>query len=88
MEKITFTAPDTGETVEFIVLEETIVSGKSYLLVTEDEGEEAEAYILRKSSDVSEDISEYEFVTNDEELSSIGKIFEELLEDIDFIAHE
>ena len=85
MEKITFTAPDTGETVDFFVLEQTVVSGRSYLLVAEDDSEEAEGYILRKNEDVSDSLSEYEFVTDEEELRSIGKVFAELLGDTDVV---
>lgn len=85
MEKITFTASDTGETLEFFVLEQTVVSGRSYLLAAEDDNEEAEGYILRKNEDVSDLLSEYEFVTDEEELRSIGKVFAELLGDTDVI---
>lgn len=85
MEKIAFTAPDTGETLEFFVLEQTTVSGRDYLLAAEEMSEEAEAYILRKTEDVSESMAGYEFVTDENELQSIGKVFSELMEDTDFI---
>ena len=85
MEKITFTAPETGETLSFYVLEQTVVSGREYILAAESEAEEAEAYILRKTSDVSTEEAGYEFVEDDEELSSIGKVFAELLDDTDIV---
>ena len=83
MEKITFTAPETGETLSFYVLEQTVVSGKEYILAAESEADEAEAYILQKAADVSDEEASYVFVEDDEELASIGKVFAELLEDTD-----
>ena len=85
MEKITFTAPETGETLSFYVLEQTVVSGKEYIRAAESEEEEAEAYILRKISDVSAEEAGYEFVEEEEELESIGKVFAELVEDTDIV---
>ena len=49
MEKIIFTLED-GEKVEFYVLEQTVLGGISYILVTESEEEEAEALILKDMS--------------------------------------
>lgn len=85
MEKIAFTSPETGERLTFFVLEQTVVSGREYLLVTEEESEEAEAYLLKKTSELTEEENGYEFVTDEEELSSIGRVFSELLDDTDFI---
>ena len=45
MEKIKITAED-GEIIELFVIEQTRLEGINYLLVTETEDEEAEAYIL------------------------------------------
>ncbi len=85
MEKITFTAPETGETLSFYVLEQTVVSGKEYILAAESEEDEAEAYILCKTTDVSDEEAGYRFVEDEEELGSIGRVFAELLEDTDII---
>ena len=82
-EKIVFIDED-GNEVEMYVVEETRINNVNYLLVTEDEGdeEEAEAYILK---DISEEDEEavYEMVVEDSEIDYIGKVFSELLEDID-----
>ena len=51
LEKITFN-PEGEEPVEFYVLEQTRIAGISYLLVTETEEEDGDAWILR---DLSED---------------------------------
>ena len=85
MEKIMFTAPDTGERLEFYVLEQTSVSGRDYLLVTEEDAGDAEAYLLRRVSNASGEETDYEFVTDEEELAGIGRVFAELVEDTDFV---
>ena len=50
MEKIKFTFEDTKEEVEFFVLEQTRISGKNYILVTDSEEDEAECLILKDTS--------------------------------------
>ena len=84
MEKITF-ALDTGEVVDFAVLEETKLNGMSYLLVTEseDEKDDAEAYILKKIAEEKQEQILYEMVEDEKELEYVSKIFAELLEDVD-----
>ena len=83
MEKIKFTFEDTKEEVEFFVLEQTRVSGKNYILVTDSEEDEAECLILRDMSTTEDTESLYEIVEDEVELSAVLKIFEELLEDVD-----
>ena len=71
-EKITLQT-DTGESVDFYVLEETRINGMNYLLVTDSEEEEdGECYILKD-----------EFVENDDEMDYLFKIFTELMEDME-----
>jgi len=83
--KIKFTDSQTGEELEFFVIEETRINNMNYLLVTETEedDEEAEAYILKDVSEEGEAEAIYEFVDEDTEIDFVGKIFAELLEDID-----
>lgn len=83
MEKIKFTFEDTKEEVEFFVLEQTRISGKNYILVTDSEEDEAECLILKDTSAPEDTESVYEIVEDDVELSSVLKVFEELLEDVD-----
>lgn len=83
MEKIKFTFEDTQEEVEFFVLEQTRVSGKNYILVTDSEDDEAECLILKDTSGAEDLESLYEIVEDDVELSAVLKVFEELLEDVD-----
>ena len=83
-EKIVFTMEDTGEEVELYVIEETRVNGRNYLLVTDrdEDLEEGEAYILKDMSSPEDTDALYEMVEDEEELDSVSKIFEEMLEDI------
>ncbi len=82
MEKLTFES-DGGERLDFFVLEQTRVAGKDYLLVTDSEGDDGEAYILRDDSGDGDQEAAYIFVEDDEECAAVGKIFSEMLEDID-----
>lgn len=83
MEKIKFTFEDTKEEVEFFVLEQTRVSGKNYILVTDSEEDEAECLILKDTSEAEDAESLYEIVEDETELCAVLKVFEELLEDVD-----
>ena len=83
MEKIQFVTDD-NEVVDFYILEETRINGINYILVTDSEDdEEAEAYILKDTSSEESIEASYEFVEDDNEISAVGKVFEELLEDIE-----
>lgn len=75
---------EDGTMTGFFVLEETRINGKNYLLVTDSEEEEAEAWIMQELS--AEDAEEkiYRPVEDEEELSYLSKIFAELLEDVEF----
>ena len=84
MEKILF-AFDEDESVEFFVLEQTRISGSSYLLVTDSEEDDAECLILRDVSEPSDQESIYEIVEDETELHAVSKVFEELLEDVDIV---
>lgn len=87
MEKANFI--DDNETVtSFFVLMDTVINETTYILASDSdpEGEDAECFILKK---IGEDENEavYEPVEDDEEFTSVSKIFEELLsdEDVDLI---
>lgn len=81
--KIEFCPVGEEEAIGFFVLEETRINGVSYLLVTETEDDEAEAYILKDLSQDGEAEASYVFVEDDDELEAVSKIFAELLEDVD-----
>ena len=84
MEKIKFIPDGENEVVEFFVIEQTKLRGVDYLLVTEsdDEMEEAEAYILRDMSAPEDAEAVYEFVDDDDELDAVSELFEKLLDGI------
>lgn len=78
MEKVTFYDDLEDVTVEFFVLEETQLNGQKYLLVTEEENEDADAYIMREVELEGDEIT-YEMVEDELEIAALGKVFAELL---------
>lgn len=84
MEKIAF-MPDSGEAVDFYVLEQTVIGGVNYILVTDaEDGEDGEAYIL-KTSGMENDEQVYTMVEDDDELAAVSGVFESMLDDIDLV---
>lgn len=81
-EEIILTSEDGGE-IRFYVIEETRIGGINYLLVSDSEAEDGDAYILKDTSDSEDSEALYEIVEDDEELSYLSKIFNELLDDDD-----
>ena len=83
MEKIVFQLPDSQETVDFFVLEQTRINGADYILVTDSEDGDGEALILKDLSQDGEQEAVYEIVEDDDELEALSVIFGEMLEDVD-----
>ncbi|MBS5215369.1 MAG: DUF1292 domain-containing protein [Clostridiales bacterium] len=85
MEKIKFALEGYEEEAEFYVLEETRISGRDYLLVTEDEedAEEQEVLILKDLSEDGDPEALYEIVEDEEELKALSKVFMEMIDDIE-----
>ena len=81
METITLNAPDTGEEIDLYILEQTCINGVNYLLATEEETEDSEAWILKEIRTEENDLI-YEFVEDDVEFDAIARVFEEMLEDV------
>lgn len=81
MEKIAF-ALEGEETAWFYVLEQTMIGGRHYILVTQEEEGDSEAFILKEVSEGKGTESVYEMVEDDTELSAVASVFENLLEDI------
>lgn len=86
MEKIKFEVPETGESAEFYVLEQTRINGVNYILVTDSQEDDAEALILRDISKEDELAALYEILEDDAELEAVSKVFSEMLEDVDIIS--
>ena len=78
MEKILF-SPDGEEPVEFYVLEQTTIGGKTYILVTDEEDGDGEALILRDDSDIKDEEAVYMIVDDDLELEAVAGVFSKLL---------
>ena len=64
MDKIKF-IEDDGEVVEFFVEEQARIGGKTYLLVSDSQEEEAQAYIMKDVSEETDSEACYEFVEDD-----------------------
>ena len=78
---------DDGSEVEFCIIEQTRINGINYLLVAEEEEEDQDetvVYIMKESTQEEEgEMNAYEIVEDETELSSVSKIFEQLIDDMD-----
>ena len=87
MEKSVF-YPEGEEAVELYVLEQTMIAGKTYILVTDTEEGDGEAFILRDVSKPEDTEGVYVEVTEDTEFSAVAEVFEKMLEDVEFIEED
>lgn len=83
MEKIVF-EPEEGNPVEFYVLEQTKLGGISYILVTDEEQGDGDAWILKDMSLPEDEEAVYEMVEDETELDAVGAVFESMLDDVEF----
>ena len=74
---------ESGETVEFYVEEQTRINGVDYILVTDSEQDEADAYILKDLSADTDPEAEYVMVEDEVELEAVSKVFAQMMEDVD-----
>ncbi len=84
MDKITFN-PEGEAPVDFYVLEQTKIGGVTYILVTDFEEGDGEALILKDLSKPEEPESVFAIVEDEKELNAVAAIFEELLDDVEFV---
>ena len=84
MEKIEFTPELNEQPVEFFVVEQTMIAGTTYLLVTDKEKGDARALILKDVSKDGEENSTYAIVSEEKELDAVAGVFENMLEDVRF----
>lgn len=81
MEKVKFTDPETQETVEFVVEDETQLNGVKYLLVSEDaEDGTLDAYILKEVINENDEVL-YDVVEDEVEFMALAKVFTELVDE-------
>lgn len=76
---------DDGEKKEFYVEEETRIGGTDYILVSDSDDDEANAFIFKDISGEGEDEARYVPVEDDTELDAVTGIFEQMLEDADIV---
>ena len=80
-EKIIFETEDGTE--EFYVLEQTMIAGTNYILVTDDlESEESDFLVLKEEKSTENELS-YVVPQDDDEIRAVVKVFNEILDDID-----
>lgn len=83
LEKIVF-HEENGEDIELYVIEQTRIGGVNYILVTEEEEGDGDAYILKDLSQDGDEEGIYEFIEDDKELDAVASVFESMLDDVDF----
>ena len=81
MDKIKFAGND-GDEIEFYVIEKTTLGGVDYMLVTETEDGDSDAYVLKDLSSSEDAEGIYEIVDDETELEAVGQVFASLLDDI------
>ena len=79
MEKIKFESEDG--IIEFFVEEQTTVAGITYLLVSDSQDDEANAYILKDISIDTDAEAEYVMVEDDTEFDAVSGVFASMLDD-------
>ncbi len=83
MDSVVFTQED-GQEIEYYVLAEAKVGQNFYLLCTEEEEGDAEAFVLRAMMDEEDEESVlYETVEDEKELEKAVEAFSEILDDVD-----
>ncbi len=87
MEKIVF-YPEGEDPVELFVLEQTMIAGKTYILVTDTEEDDGEAFILRDVSEPKDVEGVYVEVTEDTEFSAVAEVFGKMLEDVELVEED
>ncbi|MBR5047279.1 MAG: DUF1292 domain-containing protein [Eubacterium sp.] len=75
---------EDGEEIELAVLEQTRINGINYLLVSPVEEEDTYAFLLKECGTEDQLESTYEEIEDEEEMLSVSRIFEQLMEDMDF----
>ena len=83
MEKIIFQSDD-GTAAEFYVEEQTNIAGVTYLLVSDSQDDESDAYILKDISAPGSTEACYEMVEDDDELQAVYAVFQQMLDDVNF----
>lgn len=82
MDRIIFETDEGNE--EFYILEQTMLGGRNYILVTDSpDSEEGSFLILKDTSENEDEFASYEEIMDENELEAVIKIFNELVDDFD-----
>ena len=71
---------DLGNEERFFVVEQTVINGTTYLLVTASEDDEAEAYMFKDTSVAGDEMAVYTEVEDDLEREAVAGIFRQMIE--------
>jgi hypothetical protein len=82
MEKIYFTPAEAEEPAAFYVLDQAVLRGETYILVTDSEEGDGEALILKDTAQPDAEESVYEIVEDEVELKAVAELFRDALEDM------
>lgn len=88
MNKITLQPDDSAQPVDFYVIDEAKLAGKTYLLVSDTEDGDGNALILRDDSAEGAEDSVYEIVEDDNEISAVLLLFKDELDALDILVEE
>ncbi len=82
---------EEGNEQEFSILDSTQIAGVRYLLVTddipfgdEDDGADGHAYLMKEVREEGADLV-YQMVEDEEEYDAVMDVFEQLVDDVDFV---
>ena len=84
MDKIAFRADD-GTILELYIEEQTTIGGITYLLASDSQGEDGNAYILKDVSESDSEEAVYVMPEDDSELEAVYAVFREMMDDVDLI---
>ena len=82
MEKVQFMPEGENHAVEFYVLDEEMLGGKQYLLVTDSPDGDGEALILRADKGGNADEITYEIVEDEREQTAVLLLMRDSLEEL------
>ena len=81
METIRFMMDDGTMSEELYVVEQTMLNGMTYLLVSDTPKGEGNAWILKDVSAAEDETASYEEVENDTEWQVVADIFQKMMEE-------
>lgn len=78
---------DNGEEVPVYILEQTVITGITYVLVTdqEDDDEDGNAFILKDVSAPEDEEACYVEVEDDTEYDAVARVFAEMMDEVDLV---